>query len=75
MMDRPRLSMSPNRIAFLLGGVIVLSFVFGILMFLSPENRAQKIEETYKKYQARQEIKAQLRSGPSSSPAGSRAIP
>ena len=54
--------MSSNRIALLLGGIVVLSFVFGIFMFLPPENRAQKIEETYKKYQARQEVRAQLRS-------------
>jgi len=54
--------MSSNRIALLLGGIIALSFVFGILMFLSPEDRAWKIEETYKKYQARQEVRAQLRS-------------
>ena len=67
--------MSSNSIALLLGGIVVLSFVFGIFMFLPPENRAQKIEETYKKYQARQEVRAQLRSSPSISPARSRAIP
>ena len=74
-MDGFRLNMSSNRIALLLGGIIALSFVFGILMFLSPEDRAWKIEETYKKYQARQEVRAQLRSSPSISPARSRAIP
>ena len=74
-MDRFHLNMSSNLIVLLLGGIIVLSFVFGILMFLSPENRAQKIEETYKKYQAKQEMRAQSWTSPSSSPSRSRAAP
>lgn len=46
---------SPNRrIVLLLGGITVLSFAFGVFMYLPAENRAQKIEEMHKKYQARQ---------------------
>lgn len=74
-MDRFRLNMSSNRIVLLLGVVMALSFIFGILMFLSPEHRARKIEETYKKYQAKQEMRAQSWSSPSSAPARSRAAP
>ncbi len=49
---------SINRVAWILGGVVLVSFAFGVLMFLPAEHRAKKIQETVKKYQAKQERRA-----------------
>ncbi|MEK6815153.1 MAG: hypothetical protein AABY65_10490 [Nitrospirota bacterium] len=57
---------SNRRIVLLLGGITVLSFAFGVFMYLPAENRARKIQETYKKYQAKQERRAQSWSSSSS---------
>jgi hypothetical protein len=43
-----------RRIAWWLAGLILLSFAFGVAMFLPPEHRAQKFEEIRKKYEAKQ---------------------
>ncbi len=40
-------------LVLVLVGVIVLSFTFGVAMFLPEENRAYKLQETLAKYQAR----------------------
>jgi len=45
---------SPRRVAWLLAGVILLSFAFGVAMFLPAEHRAQKLEQMQQKYQAKQ---------------------
>ena len=42
------------RVAWLLTGLILLSFAFGVAMYLPAEHRAQKFEEMKKKYQAKQ---------------------
>ncbi|MBI3393830.1 MAG: hypothetical protein HY039_11710 [Nitrospirae bacterium] len=57
---------STNRIAWILGGVALLSFAFGVFMFLPAEHRARKIQEMDKKYQAKQERRAQSWSNSSS---------
>jgi len=45
---------STRRVAWLLAGVILLSFAFGVAMFVPTEHRAQKLEEMQQKYQAKQ---------------------
>lgn len=46
---------SSRRVAWLLAGVILLSFAFGVAMFLPAEHRAQKLEQMKQKYQAKQQ--------------------
>jgi len=43
-----------RRVAWLLAGLILLSFAFGVAMFLPAEHRAQKLEQMKQKYQAKQ---------------------
>ena len=45
---------STRQIAWLLAGLILLSFAFGVAMFLPAEHRAQKLEQMKQKYQAKQ---------------------
>ncbi len=45
---------SSRRVAWLLAGLILLSFAFGVAMFLPAEHRAQKLEQMKQKYQAKQ---------------------
>ena len=45
---------SSRRIAWLLAGLILLSFAFGVAMFVPAEHRAQKLEQMKQKYQAKQ---------------------
>ena len=45
---------SSRRVAWLLAGLILLSFAFGVAMFLPAERRAQKLEQMKQKYQAQQ---------------------
>lgn len=45
---------STRRVAWLLAGLILLSFTFGVVMFLPAEHRAQKLEQMKQKYQAQQ---------------------
>ncbi len=45
---------STRRIAWLLAGLILLSFTFGVAMFLPAEHRAQKLEQMRQEYQAKQ---------------------
>jgi hypothetical protein len=45
---------SSRRVAWLLAGLILLSFAFGVAMFLPAEHRAQKLEQMKQKYQAQQ---------------------
>ncbi len=42
-----------RRLSWLLTGVMLFSFCFGILMFLPAENRAYKLDEMTMKYQAK----------------------
>ena len=42
-----------RRLVWVLVGVILLSFTFGIAMYLPAEHRAYKLMETMAKYQAR----------------------
>lgn len=44
-----------RRVAWLLAGLILLSFAFGVAMFLPAERRAQKLEQIKQKYQAKQQ--------------------
>jgi hypothetical protein len=53
-----------RRIAWLLTGLILLSFAFGVAMFLPAEHRAQKLEEMQKKYQAKQQRALAARTDP-----------
>ena len=55
---------SSRRIAWLLTGLILLSFAFGVAMFLPAEHRAQKFEEMQKKYQAKQHRALAARADP-----------
>lgn len=57
---------SPATIGWILAGVILLSFAFGVLMFLPPEHRAQKLEEIQKKYNAKQQHYRSLSGNPQS---------
>lgn len=41
---------SSRRVAWLLAGLILLSFAFGVAMFLPAEHRAQKLEQMKQKY-------------------------
>ena len=50
-----RIDASLRRIAWVLAGVMLLSFGFGVLIFLPAEHRAQKIEQMKQKYEARQQ--------------------
>jgi len=43
-----------RHIVWLLAGLILLSFVFGVVMFLPAEHRAQKLQEVQQKFQAKQ---------------------
>jgi hypothetical protein len=45
---------SSRRVAWLLAGLILVSFAFGVAMFLPAEHRAQKLEQMQQKYQAKQ---------------------
>ena len=45
---------STRRVAWLLAGLILLSFTFGVAMFLPAEHRAQKLEQIKQQYQAKQ---------------------
>ena len=45
---------SSRRVGWLLAGLILLSFAFGVAMFLPAEHRAQKLEQMKQKYQAKQ---------------------
>ena len=45
---------SSRRVAWLLAALILLSFAFGVAMFLPAEHRAQKLEQIKQKYQAKQ---------------------
>ena len=45
---------STRRVAWLLASLILLSFAFGVAMFLPAEHRAQKLEQMKQKYQAQQ---------------------
>ena len=45
---------SSRRVAWLLAGLILLSFAFGVVMFLPAEHRAQKLEQMQQQYQAKQ---------------------
>ena len=45
---------STGRVAWLLAGLILLSFAFGVVMFLPAEHRVQKLEQMKHKYQAKQ---------------------
>ena len=49
-----RSGMSSRRVAWVLAGLILLSFAFGVVMFLPAEHRAQKLEQMKQKYQAKQ---------------------
>ena len=49
-----RSGMSSRRVAWLLAGLILLSFAFGVAMFLPAEHRAQKLEQMRQKYLAKQ---------------------
>ena len=44
---------SSRRVAWLLAGLILLSFTFGVAMFLPAEHRAQKLEQMKQKYEAK----------------------
>lgn len=44
---------SIRRTAWLLAGIMALSFTFGIAMFIPAEHRADKLEEMMTRYQAR----------------------
>ena len=44
-------SSANKRVAWLLSCVILLSFVFGVVMFLPAEHRAQKLEQIKQEYQ------------------------
>jgi hypothetical protein len=52
--EMTRSGKSSRRIAWLLAGLILLSFAFGVAMFLPAEHRAQKLEQMQQKYQAKQ---------------------
>ena len=55
---------SSRRVAWLLAGLILLSFAFGVAMFLPAEHRAQKLEQMKQKYQAKQHRMASSRAVP-----------
>jgi hypothetical protein len=44
-------------VGWILTGVILLSFGFGVAMYLSPEQRAQKFSEIKQKYEAKQQYR------------------
>ncbi len=49
----PHLDRASRRVALVLAGVMLLSFGFGVSMFLPAEHRAQKLDEMKAKYQQR----------------------
>jgi hypothetical protein len=55
---------SSRPVAWLLAGLILLSFAFGVAMFLPAEHRAQKLEQMQQKYQAKQQRKPSSPAGP-----------
>ena len=57
-------SKSSRRVAWLLAGLILLSFAFGVVMFLPAEHRAQKLEQMQQKYQAKQQRVPSSSAGP-----------
>ncbi|MBQ74135.1 MAG: hypothetical protein CMQ20_03805 [Gammaproteobacteria bacterium] len=48
-----KLDKASRRLVWVLTGVMLFSFSFGILMFIPAENRAYKIDEMTMKYQAK----------------------
>ena len=53
--DRPdRIDASCRRVAWVLAGLILLSFALGMIMYLPAEQRAQKFEQMKQKYEAKQ---------------------
>ncbi len=52
---------SNTRTAMMITAIILLSFAFGIAMFLPAEHRAEKWQETLDRYQARKEARVQSR--------------
>ena len=55
---------SSRPIAWLLAGLMLLSFAFGVAMFLPAEHRAQKLEQMKQQQQAKQHRMASSRAGP-----------
>jgi hypothetical protein len=55
---------SSRGVAWLLAGLILLSFAFGVAMFLPAEHRAQKLEQMKQKYQAKQHKMRSSRADP-----------
>jgi hypothetical protein len=49
-----RTDKATRRIIWVLAGIMVFSFAFGVVMFIPTEHRAQKLAEMTLKYQARQ---------------------
>jgi hypothetical protein len=49
-----RTDKTTRRIIWVLAGIMVFSFAFGVVMFIPTEHRAQKLAEMALKYQARQ---------------------
>lgn len=47
------LDRATRRLIWLLAAVMLSSFAFGIAMFIPAEHRAEKLEETMQRYQAR----------------------
>lgn len=52
-------------VAWILAAVILLSFAFGVFMYGSPEQRAQKFKEIKHKYEAKQHYYNNLKGSPS----------
>ncbi len=51
--DQDGVALANRRMAWILAGIMAFSFAFGIAMFLPAEHRAEKLENTMAKYQAR----------------------
>ncbi len=62
-----RIDASLRRIAWVLAGLILLFFAFGMIMYLPAEQRAQKFEQMKQKYEAKQQSRLKSNRQPAES--------
>lgn len=63
-------SRANRRVAWMLAGLIALSFAFGVAMFVAPQHRAQKLQEMEFRYRSRQPLLRPVAVVPAHQPPG-----
>ena len=52
-MSNPKADGETKRVVWILAGIMMLSFIFGIGMFIPAEHRTEKLDEMMQRYQQR----------------------